>query len=476
VPLTKVTVTDPMAGLSAINCGGSGSNVIPSLAAGGSETCTATYTTTAGNVKAGSITNVGTATGRTPAGSTVKYNSSLTIPETGRPYSCKTPLYFLSESQSSSGPVALYHSTFPTWWNYLPYSPAYPDPYNAIGFDPTGTNAGYIYAMTRHAGGNELLRFDGTGQPTGPPVPITGYPAAPPAPVVGAFDPSGNYWVVDGGARSATAYEININNAGAPDVIGTPTLTAAFKPADWTYAQGFLWGLYGDTIYRVTIPPAPAGSPPLYTVNAYTLPFPVAAGVYGAAWTFSNGNPGFNNNATGKIYQISVTGTVAVPVFSLIYTYPGPQSANGLNDGTACAGADTDLGVVGTGPATVPPGGTITWNFTVTNDGPGNSSGFVLDDTVPAGVSDVTTSTPNCAVAGKGLEVQCADGELDNGDAYTVTVSGTAPASSGTCVTDKATVIANEADPDAKNNTSSVKTCTTGDTGLSALGQPRRRT
>jgi hypothetical protein len=93
-----------------------------------------------------------------------------------------------------------------------------------------------------------------------------------------------------------------------------------------------------------------------------------------------------------------------------------------------------------------------------------------------AGVSDVTTSTPNCAVAGKGLEVQCADGELDNGDAYTVTVSGTAPASSGTCVTDKATVIANEADPDAKNNSSSVKTCTTGDTGLPALGQPRRRT
>jgi len=91
VPLAKVTVTDPMAGLSAINCGGSGSNVIPSLAVGASETCTATYKTTAGDVKAGSITNVGTVTGTSPTGS-VKYNSSLTIPETGRPYSCKTPL------------------------------------------------------------------------------------------------------------------------------------------------------------------------------------------------------------------------------------------------------------------------------------------------------------------------------------------------------------------------------------------------
>jgi hypothetical protein len=127
-------------------------------------------------------------------------------------------------------------------------------------------------------------------------VPITGYPAAPPAPVVGAFDPSGNYWVTDGGARSATAYEININNAGAPDVIGSPTLTTAFKPADWTYAHGFLWGLVGNTIYRVVIPPAPAGSPPLYTVSPYTLPFPVAAGVYGAAWTFSNGKPGLQQH------------------------------------------------------------------------------------------------------------------------------------------------------------------------------------
>ena len=61
VTLSNVVVTDPMPGLSAINCGGN-SNVIPSLAPGASVTCTATYTTTETDVEAGSITNTATAT------------------------------------------------------------------------------------------------------------------------------------------------------------------------------------------------------------------------------------------------------------------------------------------------------------------------------------------------------------------------------------------------------------------------------
>ena len=53
VALTNVTVNDPMAGLSAIDCGGN-SNVIPTLAPGASVTCTATYVTTQADVTAGS--------------------------------------------------------------------------------------------------------------------------------------------------------------------------------------------------------------------------------------------------------------------------------------------------------------------------------------------------------------------------------------------------------------------------------------
>jgi hypothetical protein len=69
----NVSVTDPHVGLSAISC--------PSgtLAAGASETCTATYTTTQADVDAGSISNIGTASGTPPTGPAVTATSSLTI-------------------------------------------------------------------------------------------------------------------------------------------------------------------------------------------------------------------------------------------------------------------------------------------------------------------------------------------------------------------------------------------------------------
>jgi uncharacterized repeat protein (TIGR01451 family) len=58
--LTGVTVTDPLAGLSAISCPGT------TLAPGASMTCTASYTITQADVEAGVITNTATAQGTPP--------------------------------------------------------------------------------------------------------------------------------------------------------------------------------------------------------------------------------------------------------------------------------------------------------------------------------------------------------------------------------------------------------------------------
>ena len=77
--LTNVTVTDPMTGLSVINCGND-SNVTSSLAANAHVTCTATYTTTAADVTAGKITNTGTVTGTPATGANVTATSTVTIP------------------------------------------------------------------------------------------------------------------------------------------------------------------------------------------------------------------------------------------------------------------------------------------------------------------------------------------------------------------------------------------------------------
>jgi len=62
VTLHTVNVTDPMTGLSTITCPDM------SLAPAGTETCTATYTTTATDVTDGTVDNTGTATGTPPSG------------------------------------------------------------------------------------------------------------------------------------------------------------------------------------------------------------------------------------------------------------------------------------------------------------------------------------------------------------------------------------------------------------------------
>ena len=74
VPLTGITVTDTsLPGLSAITCPDA------PLAAGASETCTATYVTTATDLAAGSVTNTATATGTPPSGPPVTSDPSTAV-------------------------------------------------------------------------------------------------------------------------------------------------------------------------------------------------------------------------------------------------------------------------------------------------------------------------------------------------------------------------------------------------------------
>ncbi len=64
VTLHNISVTDPLPGLSAIDCNG-----VTTLAPGASETCIATYTTTQTDVNAGGVTNTVTVVGHAADGS-----------------------------------------------------------------------------------------------------------------------------------------------------------------------------------------------------------------------------------------------------------------------------------------------------------------------------------------------------------------------------------------------------------------------
>ena len=79
VTLDPVVVTDPMPNLSPVSCPDS------SLAPGGVETCTATYTTSQTDVNAGGVSNVGTATGTPLTGPAVVDSATLGVPAIASP-------------------------------------------------------------------------------------------------------------------------------------------------------------------------------------------------------------------------------------------------------------------------------------------------------------------------------------------------------------------------------------------------------
>ena len=78
--LNGITVTDPMAGLSSIDCSG-----ITSLIPGDSMTCTATYVVTLADMNNGSIVNTATVTGAPLSGPSVTNTDSVTVTATPNP-------------------------------------------------------------------------------------------------------------------------------------------------------------------------------------------------------------------------------------------------------------------------------------------------------------------------------------------------------------------------------------------------------
>jgi len=82
VTLSNVAVTDGLAGLSGIDCGG-GSNAVATLPVGGSATCTATYQLTQADIDSGAVTNTATANGTRPGGDPVTAEDTVTTPLLG---------------------------------------------------------------------------------------------------------------------------------------------------------------------------------------------------------------------------------------------------------------------------------------------------------------------------------------------------------------------------------------------------------
>jgi uncharacterized repeat protein (TIGR01451 family) len=359
-------------------------------------------------------------------------NTSTTLTVTSASTACTVSTAYLNngaqlESAVMGGPGALTFSAVG--------APA-ANNYNALAYDPTNA---LLYAVGGPSDTHLMVINPTTGAVTDAGVTVP--PLAANADW-GTFDAAGDY--LEGVSTSATLNVINVSTLA----VATTTLIAAPGSSDLTFGPGgFLWGMKSgaNTVVRV--------NPTTGVVSTFAGPVGLPAGTYGADFTYGNGNIGVENNA-GGLYQLAIANPAATPSFTVLAHQTSPASSN--NDGASCISAQpVDLAITKNGPSTFTSGAPISYTINVTNNGPGVSSGYVVNDALPPSLVSPTTTTPGCTIATGALT--CTQGQLAVGSSVSVTVNATAP--SGVLpagITNSAIVTGNESDPVSANNADST--------------------
>ena len=221
----------------------------------------------------------------------------------------------------------------------------------------------------------------------------------------GAFDGWGHFWVTSHGNPFVDEVSIGTSPGVTKPVRVSPRND--WQAVDFTFDGGYVWAMTatGRSVLLEWLDLSSGH------VSSSRAPSGIDAGSsFGAAWTYGNGNLGFDDNGNGELYQVSVADpTSSSPKFSFVSTYSGPVAANN-DDGAACVPTPVDLSIVAS--ASVPVGASSLLNVTlnVTNHGKGISSGYVIDDSFPTVVTRLTSSSPGCKVSGH--TVTCSEGEL----------------------------------------------------------------
>ena len=164
--------------------------------------------------------------------------------------------------------------------------------------------------------------------------------------------------------------------------------------------------------------------------------------------------------------DIEVTGTV-VPSppesFENTATVTGGGDSNTGNnvavDFLPVPPTSSDLSIVKTvSPATVLPGGRVSYTLTVRNDGPSNATGVTVDDSwLFSGLTDVTAtpSQGSCPTV-SASSVICQLGDLATGTTATIEISAAVDFDDSSGLLNTATVEGDQADPRPNNNESSA--------------------
>ncbi|GAA4668722.1 DUF11 domain-containing protein [Amycolatopsis dongchuanensis] len=174
----------------------------------------------------------------------------------------------------------------------------------------------------------------------------------------------------------------------------------------------------------------------------YTLSEAATAGSslasYSQAWTCRNATTG---------------STTVLPSGAGTSKAVAPQPGDDITCTITNTPLPVDLAIVKAATPEVNVGGTVTYLLVVTNNGRGDSSGYTVTDQIPAGLTNVSSSTAGCSVSGSTLT--CTGGLLPAGQSRQITVTGTAD---GTVdlLRNTATVRGVQPDPVPANNTSNA--------------------
>jgi uncharacterized repeat protein (TIGR01451 family) len=196
----------------------------------------------------------------------------------------------------------------------------------------------------------------------------------------------------------------------------------------------------------------------LVTCNAGTM-----AG--GASFTVTIGGKVTAGSGTTLNNTASVSGTKTSQSFTSL------SNTTSVSVTGSTSGNLPDLTINKTGPTSVATGTAMTYTLTVNNIGTANATGVKVVDTVPAGITGITTTASSlfqCALSGQ--TVTCTGGQVNFGQNATITIAGTSPSTSGT-ITNTAVV-----DPDNTivesnelNNTSATVNTTVGNAQIGPL-------
>lgn len=311
---------------------------------------------------------------------------------------------------------------------------------------------------------------------------------------VGFFDRNNDYWVANASlSGSGHLYKIDVAKRVATSTGNTATVCgkdeqnycarsedyAILPPVLSTgnYAWGIKngWAANGRIILeRIDIS---NGSIRTWDITGYKTASGQSIPIghqWGKAWTYGNGNLGFGTSSSGAsstVLQLKVTDPDSTnPIFELVSldnTAPTAYNTDGTSNGLVPV--DVDLEVNKTYLGEDQAAGRVTWRIDVFNKSASNgSSGFLINDEIPAGFTDLKIKTPPNAQVSvnqgpsqtdpKRIYVQATFGPLPAGQSTWIELSAKAPEGAiPGCVENTVSIIGNENDPNSGNNSSTAE-------------------